>query len=328
MSTDRAAPDLIFVTLIHRALRADGDRLVETVGDLKPEDRNGRLPRVRAFYTAYRQQLVSHHTHEDNLFFPALVARVGEDRMHLLELTSGHQQLDGVLEALDADFAALEDPNRDFSATRKTVSDDLSTMVEKLNGTSIWRRRRRFPSSRRRCRPRNTTRFEAKARKATPREQSSFMIPWLVEHASPDQRRTLFRSAPLRIVYLLTRRRYRRLDGALARLGRWPRPRFEHANRAIGHLDFLDPVGFDSRASETSVCPRNHALRPAAPVDAHRSGRHAATRRVPVRQPAPRLRRRRGRTDHRLRLHGRQAHGAHSDHRGTASGHAAYQGQP
>ena len=58
--------------------------------------------------------------------------------------------------------------------------------------------------------------LESKARKATPREQSSFMIPWLVEHASPDQRQTLFRSAPpLRIVYLLTRRRYRRLDDAL-----------------------------------------------------------------------------------------------------------------
>ena len=133
MSTDRAAPDLIFVTLIHKALRADGDRLVETVGALKPEDREGQLPRVRAFYTAYREQLVSHHTHEDHLFFPALAARVGEDRMHLLELTSGHEQLDGVLDALDADFAALADPNRDFSATRKTVTDDLSTMVEKLN---------------------------------------------------------------------------------------------------------------------------------------------------------------------------------------------------
>jgi hypothetical protein len=46
------------------------------------------------------------------------------------------------------------------------------------------------------------------------------MIPWIVEHASPDQRKALFRSAPpLRIVYLLNRRRYRRLDKVLLPAG-------------------------------------------------------------------------------------------------------------
>jgi hypothetical protein len=58
---------------------------------------------------------------------------------------------------------------------------------------------------------------EGEARKATPREQSTFMVPWLAEHASPEQRKAWFRSAPpMRLVYLATRRRYRRLDAALA----------------------------------------------------------------------------------------------------------------
>jgi hypothetical protein len=58
--------------------------------------------------------------------------------------------------------------------------------------------------------------LEAKARKATPRGQASFLIPWIVDHASPDQRKSLFRSAPpLRIVNRLNCRRYRRLDEAL-----------------------------------------------------------------------------------------------------------------
>jgi hypothetical protein len=43
--------------------------------------------------------------------------------------------------------------------------------------------------------------LESKARNATPRGQAGFLIPWIVEHASPDQRKSLFRSAPpLRIV--------------------------------------------------------------------------------------------------------------------------------
>jgi hypothetical protein len=50
--------------------------------------------------------------------------------------------------------------------------------------------------------------LESKARKATPRGQSGFLISWIVEHASPDQRKALFRSAPpVRIVYRLVRRR-------------------------------------------------------------------------------------------------------------------------
>jgi hypothetical protein len=58
--------------------------------------------------------------------------------------------------------------------------------------------------------------LESETRKATPRAQSAFLIPWLVEHASPDQRNALFRYAPpLRIVNWLNRRRYRRLDEAL-----------------------------------------------------------------------------------------------------------------
>ena len=43
-------------------------------------------------------------------------------------------------------------------------------------------------------------------RKATPRDRARFMVPWLVAHASPDQRTALFRSIPpLRLLYWLNR---------------------------------------------------------------------------------------------------------------------------
>jgi hypothetical protein len=62
--------------------------------------------------------------------------------------------------------------------------------------------------------------LESQARNATPRGESGFLIPWIVEHASPDQRKALFKSAPpLRIVYRLNRRRYHRVDEALLPAG-------------------------------------------------------------------------------------------------------------
>src|SRR5436190_2957800 len=97
MRTDRSAPDLTFVELIHQALRADGARLADTAAALEPHERDSRLVGVRQYYERYREQLVAHHTHEDELFFPALVARVGESGTQLDELVSQHHQLDGVL---------------------------------------------------------------------------------------------------------------------------------------------------------------------------------------------------------------------------------------
>jgi iron-sulfur cluster repair protein YtfE (RIC family) len=216
VSPDRTKPDLIFVNLTHQALRVDGARLVATVTALEPGDRESRLPGVREFYDHYREQLVAHHTHEDTLFYPALAARVGDDRMHRDELVAQHHQLDGVLEAVGEGLADLADLDGDFSANRTRVAGDLSTMAEELNAHLDFEERTALPLFVSDMPVAEYKKLESKARKATPRGQAGFLIPWIVAHASPDQRKALFRSAPpLRIVNRLNRRRYRDLDEAL-----------------------------------------------------------------------------------------------------------------
>ena len=97
MSRAPSKPDLTFVTLIHQSLRADSARLAATIAELGPSDRQGRLPGVRAFFGQYREQLILHHSHEDELFFPALAARAGASTMHLSELAAQHEALDAAL---------------------------------------------------------------------------------------------------------------------------------------------------------------------------------------------------------------------------------------
>lgn len=216
MSADQPKPDLTFLNPIHHALRVDGARLVATVATLKPDDRGTRLSQVRNFYDKYREQLVSHHTHEDRLFFPALAARVGEDRMLLDELTSQHHQLDGVLQEAEDSLAALAGPDRDFSANCTRAADILSAMLERLTTHLDLEEKTALPLFVSDMPAAEYEKLENKARKATPRGEAGFLIPWVVEHGSPDQRKALFRSAPpLRIVYWLNRRRYRRIDAAL-----------------------------------------------------------------------------------------------------------------
>jgi iron-sulfur cluster repair protein YtfE (RIC family) len=220
VSPDGTKPDLTFVNLVHQSLKTDGARLVATVAGLEPRDRGSRLPGVREFYDNYREQLIAHHTHEDRLFYPALAARVGDDRMHRDELVAQHHQLDGVLQAVAEGLADLADSDGDFSANRTRVAGHLTTMVEDLNAHLDFEERTALPLFVSDMPVAEYKKLETKATKATPRGQARFLIPWVVGRASPDQRKALFKSAPpLRIVDRLNRRRYRRLDEALLPAG-------------------------------------------------------------------------------------------------------------
>ncbi len=99
MSRAPSKPDLTVVTLIHQSLRADAARLAAVIAEPRPSDRRSRLPGIQAFFGHYREQLIMHHSHEDELFFPALAARVGAGRMHLTELAGQHEALDAALQA-------------------------------------------------------------------------------------------------------------------------------------------------------------------------------------------------------------------------------------
>jgi iron-sulfur cluster repair protein YtfE (RIC family) len=133
MSRAWPKPDLTFVTLIHQSLRADAARLAATNAELGPSDRQGRLPGVRAFFGQYREQLSLHHSHEDELFFPALAARVGASTMHLSELAAQHEALDAALLAAGDRLAALADPASDFETDRAKAASALSAMARILD---------------------------------------------------------------------------------------------------------------------------------------------------------------------------------------------------
>ena len=168
VSTERAEPNLIFVELVHQALRVDSARLKLTVAALAPDDRGSRLSGVREFYGNYREQLVSHHTNEDRLFFPALAARVGKDTMHLDELVAQHHQLDGSLQDVGEGLAALADPTGDFSADRTSVTAALSSMAEQLTTHLDLEERTALPLVISQLPVAEYDQLESKARKATP----------------------------------------------------------------------------------------------------------------------------------------------------------------
>jgi len=213
-----SGPDMTWVTVIHQALRVDAGRLAAAVAAAGPADRPGRVAGIGAFYGQYRDQLALHHRHEDELFFPALAARVGADAMHLGELTAQHEALDAALADVSGRLAALADPAGDLAASRARAADALSAMTGLLTAHLTLEEQYALPLHESQITAAEHKRLEAMARKDTPRALARFLIPWLITHASPGQRAALYRSAPpLRLLYWLNLRHYRRFEQALAR---------------------------------------------------------------------------------------------------------------
>jgi Hemerythrin HHE cation binding domain len=216
MTRASAKPDLTIVTLIHQSLRADAARLATATAELSPGDRQGRLPGIQAFFGHYREQLIMHHHHEDQLFFPALAAKVGAHRMHLAELAAQHEALDTAVQAADEGLTALADPAADLAAGRVRAASALSTMAGLLAAHLTLEEQTALPLFESDMPAADYKNLEARARKATPRPQAQFLIPWIIAHATPQQRSALFRSAPpLRLAHRLHHRRYQRLDQSL-----------------------------------------------------------------------------------------------------------------
>jgi hemerythrin-like domain-containing protein len=218
MRASRSKPDLTLASLIHQSLRADAQRLAAAVAALDPSDRPGRLPGIRAFFDQYTAQLATHHAHEDELFFPALQARAGAGRMHLNALAGQHEALDAAVHAARDGLAALADPAANFTADRTKAAGALSAMAELLAAHLTLEEETALPLTESEMPAAEYRKLETKARKATPRPQAQFMIPWIIAHCTADQQKAPCRSAPpIRLLYWLNRRRYRHLDQALTR---------------------------------------------------------------------------------------------------------------
>jgi iron-sulfur cluster repair protein YtfE (RIC family) len=213
--TGRPKPDLIFVTLIHQALRVDAERLVAATSTLGSAEQQ-RLAGLRVFFDEYRAQLGIHHTHEDNLFFPALRAVVDESRIPIAELADQHGALDADLQFICDGFASMADPSCDFDVEHADVVSSMIGLAKRLDAHLRMEEESVLPLMVSAIPKTTYKQLEAQTRKSTPGRRARFLIPWIIEHATPDQRKHLFKSAPpLRAAYLVNRRRYRVLDRTL-----------------------------------------------------------------------------------------------------------------
>lgn len=212
-------PDLRIGHLEHHAMRTDAARLIQLVGAARPSD-SDRLTALSRWYTAYEGAIHDHHRAEDMVVYPALLDRDASFADAEAELDGEHHLLADRLAVGGESLAGLAG-----AAGGSHWERDQEQAVQAMRALEavVVRHTRHEEAV---AFPRYSAAFSAEeydqlgkvAWKLVGQRSFVFTGPWVLDHASTDERAELLAGQPrlLRLVYRLALRpRYERLAGPL-----------------------------------------------------------------------------------------------------------------
>jgi hypothetical protein len=202
-------PDLQPSYLEHRAMRVDAHRLATLVRAARPADAD-RLRGVAAWYDSYESAIHDHHTAEEAVIYPALLARdpsfaeadaelEGQHRVLADRLTVARESLGGLVTAAGGSNWERE---RDESArAADALRDIIVTHLACEEDVAFSRYRTAFTAT-------EFTALGAAAWKIVGSRAVVFAGPWVLDHATPAERAALLARQPLllRVLYRLVLR--------------------------------------------------------------------------------------------------------------------------
>jgi hypothetical protein len=202
-------PDLTRYLLAHEAMRRSARELAHALNHLDPADRR-RARALRWWCDGFIGELHAHHTVEDELFFPALAARVPTfAEEHDAALATEHEELDAVMTALQAAVRGLADgvdvAGHLTAATAR--AEELSAFLDHHLGIEDDDV---LPLFARHFTGEEYERLDDQALKSIGPRQLLFTVPWAVCAGDPDTQAQVLADAPppVRAIWVLTRRRY------------------------------------------------------------------------------------------------------------------------
>lgn len=204
-------PDLTRYHLAHEAMRSSARHFASAVGDLDLVDHH-RIKAMRWWFAGFVGELHAHHTVEDDLFFPALAERVPTFAAELdADLAAEHDQLDVIVKALGDALRGLtaDAAGEGHHRVARQQADELSRFLERhleIEDDDV------LPLFARHFTAQEYTELDDEALKRIGPRQLLFTVPWAVEAADDETRAHTLAEAPtpVRVIWLLTRRRYRR----------------------------------------------------------------------------------------------------------------------
>lgn len=221
-TADEPEPDLTVLFLDHRATRTDLARLTDLFGKITAGGVD--LPRRRTqsiarYTTCLLTATVRHHQIEEDVSWPLLAASAGP-AVNLSRFNRDHDEIDPVLAesmVATAQFAAppaAPGPGLAAQVERAgVVAGCLGELATRLDVHIPDEERDAWSMYARYVGTRDHEQAEGAIRRAYPRRELTFLVPWLARHATEDEREGALRSAGVAFRLLLAATR-----GALARL--------------------------------------------------------------------------------------------------------------
>jgi hemerythrin-like domain-containing protein len=203
--------DLTSYHVVHTALRRAPHRLAATAQAIDPSDR-GRTAALARYWKGYAAEVLSHHTIEDVVFFPALVERVPETARHMARLGSEHHHLDALMTACTN---AVEDLRRDPGADATAeLASHFQALARLMDDHLEYEDVEILPLFQEHFSGEEYEALEQQAMKQVKMgPQAAFAVPFVVDAATTEQFTQLFAQAPapLKVLYRVTRGRHARL---------------------------------------------------------------------------------------------------------------------
>ena len=210
-----SVPDVSGYRSIHGAMRVANRQLVCGIAGASPPDIK-RAAALRRWFQGYSDELRTHHHIEDDVFFPALIARVPAYADYSEGLADDHLYLDRVIDALrDAlrGWAAVSPASaeaEEFRWEALALAVELRDFLEEHLGIEDADV---LPLFERHFDAEEYDEFEKAAGRAITLRQAMFTAPWFMATVDAETAARTLREAPLplRVIYALTRRGYARL---------------------------------------------------------------------------------------------------------------------
>lgn len=202
-------PDLTFYFLVHRAMRDSSAQLRDAIASLQDGDRR-RAAAIATWVSGFTGELHHHHMVEDEIFFPALAARVPTyAEAHSDELAEDHEQLDVLLGRLTSSLEGLrgDAPWEQAQGEALAAAGDLADLLErhlKVEDDDV------VPLFGRHFSAAEYDAMHEEATKGLPLKQAFFTLPWIMSLSSAEERDQMLDGAPgaLKVIWIASRRGY------------------------------------------------------------------------------------------------------------------------
>lgn len=206
-------PDLTSYYAIHTALRRGARALARSAETIPDGDQRRRTALAR-YWAGYAGEVLAHHTIEDEVFLPALVARVPMATDLLARTDDEHHQLDAAMEQADQAFRSLVDgvvgAQEEVAAALAAVADLMDRHLDFEDADVLPLFQRHFTGA-------EYEALDDQAKKALGLgKQAAFTVPFVAHWIDDDVRDRVFGAAPFafRALWWATRGSHRRLTVA------------------------------------------------------------------------------------------------------------------